>query len=68
MVAKTAAYLMNCLPTKANADFGTPYELLYGEKPDLCYQCVFGCVAWTYNPDEVRGWRLVNHIEQFPDE
>ncbi len=62
IVAKTASYLMNHLPTKGNRDFAKPYELLYGEKPDLRYQRVFGCLAWMHIPEEILVKRLTSRL------
>ena len=40
---KTAAYILNCVPTKAVPK--TPYELWTGKKPSLGHLHVWGCPA-----------------------
>src|ERR1044072_2879209 len=49
---KTAAYILNRVPTKAAAK--TPYELWIGRKPSLNHFHVWGCPAEArpYNPNE----------------
>ena len=43
----TAVYLHNRLPTSANAG-KTPYELMYGKKPDVSSVRVFGSLAYVH--------------------
>jgi len=49
---KTAAYILNRVPTKAAAK--TPYELWVGRKPSLKHFHVWGCPAEArpYKPNE----------------
>ena len=49
---KTAAYILNRVPTKATAK--TPYELWTGKKPSLKHLHIWGCPAEvrTYRPHE----------------
>jgi len=49
---KTAAYILNRVPTKA--DTKTPYELWIGQKPSLKHFHVWGCPAEArpYKPNE----------------
>ena len=49
---KTAAYILNRVPTKATAK--TPYELWTGKKPSLKHLHIWGCTAETrpYRPHE----------------
>uniref|UniRef100_A0ACD5Z920 Uncharacterized protein n=1 Tax=Avena sativa TaxID=4498 RepID=A0ACD5Z920_AVESA len=42
----TAVFLLNRAPTKALSD-KTPYEALYGKKPDVHYLKVFGCLGYV---------------------
>ena len=49
---KTAAYILNRMPTKATAK--TPYELWTGQKPSLKHFHIWGCPAEArpYRPQE----------------
>ncbi|RVW88555.1 Retrovirus-related Pol polyprotein from transposon TNT 1-94 [Vitis vinifera] len=47
---KTAAYILNRVPTKAAAK--TPYELWTGRKPSLKHFHIWGCPAEPYKPHE----------------
>ena len=49
---KTAAYILNRVPTKATAK--TPYELWTGKKPSLKHLHIWGCLAEArpYRPHE----------------
>ena len=49
---KTAAYLLNRVPTKAAAK--TPYELWTSKKPSIKHLHIWGCSAeaWPYRPNE----------------
>ena len=51
-VLKTAAYILNRVPTKAAAK--TPYELWTGRKPNLKHLHIWGCLAEArpYRPHE----------------
>lgn len=42
----TAAYLRNRVP--GTAQNSTPYELFYGQKPDMSHLRVYGCKAFVY--------------------
>src|SRR6266487_4981717 len=50
---ESAAYLRNRSPTK-HLKGKTPYEALYGEKPDLSNLRIIGCQAWALIPREKR--------------
>ena len=56
----TAAYIINRLPSRV-IEFKTPYEVLYGHKPDYEAMRVFGCLVYSRNTEtkgdkfEVRG-------------
>jgi len=41
-----AIYIINCLPSAA-IRFKVPYELLYGQKPDMSMLRVFGCLCFA---------------------
>src|ERR1700761_1863033 len=47
------AYLRNRSPTRAN-DYQTPYEVFYGEKPNLAHIHPFGCEVSVHIPQEKR--------------
>ena len=51
-LAETVVYLKNRSPTKAVAT--TPYELWYGEKPDLSHLRIIGSTAYVHIPKEKR--------------
>jgi hypothetical protein len=46
--ALTAAYLLNRLPTTANPNSKTPYEMVYGRPPDIRHLRTFGCRAYVH--------------------
>ncbi|GJU07481.1 putative RNA-directed DNA polymerase [Tanacetum coccineum] len=46
----TAAYVINRLPSKT-IENKTPFEILYGEKPDYEHMKIFGCLAYFRNTD-----------------
>src|SRR6266487_1744312 len=50
---ESAAYLRNRSPTK-HLKGKTPYEALFGEKPDLSNLRIIGCQAWALIPREKR--------------
>lgn len=50
---KTAAYLINRSPT-SNPEKVTPAEIWYGRKPDISNLRVFGCIAYSHIPKELR--------------
>ena len=49
----TVVYLRNRSPT-TSLEGMTPYECLFGQKPDVSNLRVFGCVAFTHIPEEQR--------------
>ena len=49
----TAVYLHNRSPTAALENI-TPFECLYGKKPDVSHLGVFGCVCYIYVPNSQR--------------
>lgn len=51
--ANTAVFLQNRLPTKALND-QTPFEAWYGNKPSLKFLILFGCLCFTYIPQNKR--------------
>lgn len=56
----TAAYIINRLPSIV-VDHKTPFEILFGRKPDYTHMKFFGCLVYTRNTEtqgdkfEVRG-------------
>lgn len=46
----TAVYLHNQSPTKAMKN-ETPFEHLFGRRPDISQLKVFGCVSYVHVPD-----------------
>ena len=52
-IANTVVYLKNRSPTAA-LDGKTPYEVWYGEKPDLSHLRILGCTAYVEIPKEKR--------------
>jgi len=51
-----AAHILNCLP-RSGLDWKTPYELLFGRKPEVMHIHVFGCRAWAID-DKAEKWDL----------
>ncbi len=49
----TAAYLRNRIPSTACKN-RSPYELWHGKKPDLKHLRVFGCLAYSHIPENLR--------------
>ncbi|KAJ3531725.1 hypothetical protein NM688_g7534 [Phlebia brevispora] len=49
-----AAYIINCLPTRAIDGDLTPYEVYTGRKPSLSTLRIFGSKAYVHIPDEKR--------------
>jgi len=49
---ETACYLRNRLPVSYGRK--TPYEKLFGKKPDICHLKVFGCLVFSYIPAKTR--------------
>jgi len=50
----TAIYMWNRLPNSA-INNKTPYELYYGEKPDLHHMQPFGCIVYAHVPKAHQG-------------
>ena len=46
-------YLLNRSPTTALKD-ETPFERLFGKRPDISHLKVFGCVSYTHVPENQR--------------
>lgn len=46
-VFESAVFMINHLPTKS-LTFKTPYELVYGHKPNYSFLRVFGCLCFPY--------------------
>ena len=59
---ETAVYLYNRTPSrrtlKAQRICKSPFQLLYGQKPDVHHLKVFGCLAWVFIPKEMRKNKL----------
>lgn len=53
-VAATAAYLRNRVPTRANADNKTPYELWYNRKPNIEHLRIIWSDAYAHVPKNKR--------------
>ncbi|XP_074356351.1 putative mitochondrial protein AtMg00710 [Apium graveolens] len=51
--ANTSVYLLNRLPTSV-LQKKTPYEAWYGFKPDMHDIKIFGCLCFSYVPQEKR--------------
>jgi len=47
--ALTAAYLVNRLPTTSNPNSKTPYEMVYGHRPNWKHLVTFGCKAYVHH-------------------
>ena len=50
----TATYLRNWMVSVASKSSQTPYQMWFGEKPDLKHLRVFGCVVYAHVPDGER--------------
>ncbi|KAF5332827.1 hypothetical protein D9611_005489 [Ephemerocybe angulata] len=48
----TAVYVQNRCPTSTLPANVTPFERMYGSKPDVSNLRVFGCLAWLHIPSE----------------
>lgn len=57
-LATTAAYLRNRLPTKANKDSASPYELWHNQKPDISDLRVIWADAYVHIPKNKRKSKL----------
>ena len=53
---KTAVYLKNRMPSRGRS--ATPYELFYGEVPDLRHLRAFMCTCYAHIPPPLRGGKL----------
>ena len=51
--AQAAIYIKNRLPSP-KSDTKTPYEMVYGHKPNIQHMRVFGCLAYALTPKEKR--------------
>jgi hypothetical protein len=49
-----ANYIRNRCPTSSNPNFKTPYEMLYGVKPDLSHIKIFGSPCYYHIPKQLR--------------
>ena len=47
-------HILNCAPRKG-FDWKTPYELVFGRKPEVSHICIFGCRAWVID-DKANKW------------
>lgn len=54
MAIRTAVYLINRTPSRANPNFATPFEMWHGRKPTYDNLRIFGCVTERYIPAAVR--------------
>ena len=50
-----ACWLHNHLPTKHNADYKSPYEMVFNSAPDFSKIRVFGCKCYVTMRDEIGG-------------
>jgi hypothetical protein len=55
---RTAAYILNCTPTKA-LSWKTPYKIVWGRKPLVAYIRPISCRAYVYN----RNLRAANKLK-----
>ena len=60
---ETAIHVYNRTPLR-QTNWSTPYENIFGKKPDVHYFKTFGCLAWVYTPKESRKNKLVPRSEQ----
>ena len=49
-----ATHIKNRTPHSGNIDFRTPFEVLFGYRPDLTHLRVFGCIAYAHIDVSVR--------------
>ncbi|KAJ3540523.1 hypothetical protein NM688_g6214 [Phlebia brevispora] len=52
-----AIHIYNCTPLRRH-NWHTPFELLFGKKPQVERLCVFRCGAWVHIPADVRKDKL----------
>ena len=60
---ETAIHVYNRTPLR-RTNWSTPYENIFGKKPDVHYFKTFGCLAWVYTPKESRKNKLVPRSEK----
>ena len=60
---ETAIHVYNRTPLR-RTNWSTPYENIFGKKPDVHYFKTFGCLAWVYTPKESHKNKLVPRSEQ----
>ena len=60
---ETAIHVYNRTPLR-RTNWSTPYENIFGKKPDVHYFKTFGCLAWVYTPKESCKNKLVPRSEQ----
>ena len=52
--AATAIYLHNRTPSSRLEGFQTPYQIYFGEKPDVSHLRTFGCVVYARNTSQIQ--------------
>jgi hypothetical protein len=57
-VAQTVVFLKNLWP-HSHLQYDTPYERMWGRKPDLSFLRVIGSKSWVFIPKEVRGHKFL---------
>ena len=61
-MASMAAYLHNRSPSRPLKEI-TPFEKVYGYKPDLSHLRVPGCRAYSHVPKETRRGKLIDRAK-----
>ena len=59
---ETAVHVYNRTPLR-RTHWTTPFQNIYGNKPDVQYFKTFGCLTWVYKPKETRKNKLDNRSE-----
>ena len=59
---ETAIHVYNRTPLR-RTNWTTPFQNIYGNKPDVQYFKTFGCLAWVYKPKETCKNKLDNRSE-----
>ena len=59
---ETAIHIYNRTPLR-RTNWTTPFQNIYGNKPDVQYFKTFGCLTWVYKPKETRKNKLDNRSE-----
>ena len=54
---QTAIHVYNRTPLR-RTEWATPFQNIFGKKPDVHYFKTFGCLAWVYKPKEIRKNKL----------